>query len=397
MSTATDPPVNPQRRDQSSYKGLLVWMILGGVAGYFGAMLGKPLLPQWLPTMGLSRTDLVGVLVAFPFVYLLTIAVHEFGHLAAALASGFQFRVLTIGPFSLVSTADGLQCRTAWSAMRVIGGQQISAPPPGGASNGRYLLYLAGGGLANIAMALLLLLAAFAWTLPPMVLGICLLFAGMNLLLGPMNLLPLSTQHGVRTDGHNMRTLLRGGEPAMRFRALFELIGHTFTGVRPRTWRDGLLRELLLGEPNALESAIAHLMALQVAFDRSEPEAIRAACEHLRPAYAEVPLALRGQFAAELATAYALFLDDAAEAALFGADVTAKSYLISPATVERGRAVVAWSHGRHAECAAAIARGRAALLRSTTELDRVMEAHWFDVIERTMVARSVALPADTKL
>lgn len=364
-------------------------MIFGGFGGYAMIMIGKHIVPEWFAVAMFSKSDAMGLLIAFPVMYVLTIAIHELGHLAGALASGFKFRVLTIGPFSLISTAHGLQFRMAWSVVTMIGGQQISAPPPGGGTARQYLVYLAGGGVANAVAGLALVGVASAGALPPMWIGILLMGAALNLFLGPLNLLPLSMRNGIRTDGYNMRTLLRGGARAARFRAVFELIGHSFAGTRPRDWRDDILSELLMGEPNGLETVLAHLMVLQVALDRADVNTVRVACEKIVAQYSDVPAALRGQFATELVTAYALFLDDTESAARFDADVNAKSYLISPATILRSRAALAYAKGQHEESRAAIAQGRKVLHRSTMELDHVMETHWFDLIEKRIANQSM--------
>lgn len=387
-TTNTAPP-RPKPKSALSTMGR---MLIGGCAGYGIAVAAKHFVPEWFNVSAFSRSDALALLVALPFAYVLTIAVHELGHLAAAIACGFRFRALTIGPFSLLATAKGMQIRSAWSAVAMIGGQQISAPPPGGGTPRQYLVYLAGGGVANIVAGIGFAALAYALPWPPLWISACLLCAAMNLFLGPLNLLPLSTGNGIRTDGYNIRTLLRGGDDATRFRAVFELIGHMFSGVRPREWRAGTLHELLMGSPNALETAMAHLMALQVAMDHADTEGTRAAVDRLVAHYADVPAALHGQFAVEMVTAYALFLDDAESAARYGGDVNAKSYLISPATICRSRAAVALAQSQPADCALAITSGRAALNRSTTELDRAMDAHWFDEIERRLGKPTASMP-----
>ena len=92
-------------------------MLIGGCAGYGIAVAAKHFVPEWFNVSAFSRSDALALLVALPFAYVLTIAVHELGHLATAIACGFRFRALTIGPFSLLATAKGMQIRSAWSAV----------------------------------------------------------------------------------------------------------------------------------------------------------------------------------------------------------------------------------------------------------------------------------------
>ena len=57
-------------------------------------------------------------------------------------------------------------------------------------------------------------------------------------------------------------------------------------------------------------------------------------------------------------------------------DIASNSYVISPATMHRGRAAALYAEARYAEALTEIELGLSRVQTSTTELDRVMEPEW---------------------
>ena len=116
---------------------------------------------------------------------------------------------------------------------------------------------------------------------------------------------------------------------------------------------------------------------------------MRVACEKIVAQYSDVPAALRGQFATELVTAYALFLDDTESAARFDADVNAKSYLISPATI-----LEAAPHWLRQRATRRIPRchcpgTQRCCIDPRWNWITGMETHWFDLIEKRIANQSM--------
>lgn len=355
---------------------LLGNMLLGAIVGYLGMAFAADHLKHWAGLHGFGAIDWLTLLAWTPVAFFLAIVVHELGHLAGALAGGFRFRVLTLGPWSIIKSGNKWQHRFTRSVLGIISGQQISSPPPSGASDRQFIVYLLGGGVANLLVAALLFWLVRSADVPGLVVGLLVIFIALNLFLGLVNLLPISTAAGVRTDGFQIRCLLRGGDEAIRFRALFAVVAEIYAGVRPREWPEPLIEQLQLGRQNALEQMVAFTVKLQAAMDRGDTERAAEAAVVLDALYEQIPTALRSQFAAELAFFHAMVKPDAAKSRRYADDVSEKAYLISRATVHRARAAALVAESRWAEAKAEIDAGLARVDAATNELDRVMEPVW---------------------
>lgn len=370
-----------KKRKKNPLATLMVNVLLGAVIGYLGMAFGAQHLRRWFGASHFAATDFALLLLSVPLAFFLAVVVHELGHLAGSLMSGFRFRVLTLGPWSIIATEGGWQHRFSLSTLRILSGQQISSPPTAGATDRQFVVYLLGGGVANMIAVGLSLLCASVPGVPSLLVAMLLLFAAINAFLGVLNFLPISTKAGIRTDGYQIRNLLRGGDNAIRFRALFGVVADMYAGVRPREWSRKMVDELQLGDINYLEQLVAHLVRLQASLDRKDIHDAAAAAAIVAGLYENVPAVLRGQFAAELAYFYGVCAGDPVKSRRYANDIAANSYLISPATVHRGRAAALYAEGKFPEALAEIELGLSHVHASTTELERVMEPEWLQQLQ----------------
>jgi hypothetical protein len=367
----------------------LLLLLAGVVVGYgIGSLLsGK--FSSWLPVkiQGASVWWFVPLL---PLAFFAVIVVHELGHLVAAQLAGFRFRALTLGPLSLLNTPAGFRVRVNWQIMSLIGGQQISTPPQDGASDARYMLYLAGGVLANFVTA-----ALGAWGLAsiesaPLAMFL-LLFVVLSVLLGAINALPFHTEGGIATDGYNMRTLQRGGAAAERFRAMFNVLAYAYAGVRPRDWAQQTVFGLQNGvdaKSRGYDKAMSPVVRLQWAMDIGNMAEAARAAQELEVVYADLQGPLRPHFATELAYWYGVICSDidAQKAQRYAADAVQIAYLISPSTVLRARAAAAYAAGQFDLAVALCEEGLAMAPKALNEFDRVMEPQWLQSIKALALA-----------
>ncbi|MDX2217457.1 MAG: hypothetical protein SF172_00340 [Burkholderiales bacterium] len=365
-------------------------MLGGAIAGAAIVHFGIKWFPRWFDLAGFDRADGLWLIVSLPVIFLLCIALHELGHLAGAMMGGFRFRVLTIGPWTLIDDGVRLRHRLHLSVMRMIGGQQISSPPPGGATDRQFIVYLLGGGLANVMAAGAAIALASSLSMAPFWAAALLVFACLNAFFGVINLLPLSTAAGIRTDGYQIRTLHKGGEDAVRFRAVFAVIALAYAGIRPREWPVEAVRDMVRGEMTPLERALAELMRLQVALDRNDAADAASAAAHIVERYGSIPQAIRAQFAAELTHYFAVMSGDAGAARRYAEDVSAGAYLISPATVHRGKAAALFAEGRLDEALAEIDLGLSRQHLAMNEFDRQVEPEWLGQLKQSVMARQLA-------
>lgn len=363
----------PAKKEKSSIVGVLLQMAIGGVVGfvimYFAGSMsrsaGEP-----------SKLYMLNMLLLLPLAFLLVIVVHECGHLVAALSQGFRFHVLTLGPMAIIRMPVGVQIQWNWRILMLIGGQQISSPPrevlEGSDSRG-YLVYLAGGGIANLVTAAIAG-AALVWLpLPVIVRMLLFAFLMLSVLLGVLNLLPLRFPGGIKADGFHIRALLRNDAGATYFRALFEYIYNIYEGVHPKDWSPRMVEAMFASAESPIERMYANALALMVAGAHDDAARAREVVAALEADYDVIPHQLRGAFSAALAQVFSTVFLDREKALRYAKDALKPSYLGSPATPVRAAACLAYAEGRFDEAISLAEKAIALGPRGTSALDRMLE------------------------
>lgn len=337
--------------------------------------------------------NLVGLLAVLVGSFFLTTVIHECGHLAAALSQGFRFRVLTIGPLAIVDTPNGFRFSWNFRVMMLIMGQQISTPPARtanhpGATVKNFMVYLAGGGAANLLTAAIAVLLLITIVNAFWIKVFLLAFIAISVFLGVINLLPIATAQGIKTDGFHMRALRRGD--ATVFLTLFEYIRDVYEGVHPRDWQPDLLQRIEERASNDLERSLAFVMRLTRAIANNDCAAASQAAQQLESVYANIPKALRTQYAAELVHHFAMFEGNAEKAKQYSNDAKRVGYLGSPATPVRVAACVAFVEGRYADAEKLCEQAIALAPQGLNALDRMMEPELAREVLRRVQQKAVA-------
>ena len=305
-----------------------------------------------------------------------TVVMHELGHLIAAQMVGFKFRILTLGPWSIIATPNGLRHRFSLKVMGLIFGQQLSTPPDLTQDDDKFQVYLAGGGVANILTATLALLCWYGFELRGLSAVFIGAFAGWSLFLGIINLMPFRTKMGVASDGYNMQALRQNTLEARRFRALIALMGDAYAGARPRDWSPQIVATLNENASSPYETALGLLLAYQHALDRGEAALANTFIPLLVAVHPQIPAAMQSHFGVEIAHHYGLIEPDAELARQFADAVNAAkqdAYLLSPSAVHRALAAAALVEGKFAQGLEECELGLRLVNEGITELDRLME------------------------
>ena len=321
-----------------------------------------------------------------------TVVVHEFGHLIAAQMVGFKFRILTLGPWSIIATPSGLRHRFSLKVMGLVFGQQLSTPLDLTGDDDKFQVYLAGGGVANILTAALALLCWYGFELRGFSAIFIGAFAGWSLFLGIINLMPFRTKMGVASDGYNMRALRQNTSEAVRFRALFVLMGDAFAGTRPRDWSPEMVSILQQNTSSPYEEALGLLLAYQHAIDREELALASTFIPPLVALHPQIPVPMQSHFGVELAYHYAIIEPQAALARQFADAVKAAkndAYLLSPAALHRALAAAAFVEGNYALGLEEFELGLRQIDAGITELDRVMELALLTALKARFIAAVV--------
>lgn len=172
---------------------------------------------------------LVTIFVSAVVSYILSLIIHEGGHLVFGLATGYKFLSFRVGSLTLVKK-DG---KFAWKRFSIqgTGGQCVLMPPEDTEpEKAPFLFYHLGGGLVNLISAAIFLpiSGVLSSGIPKTAMMV---FGMLSLVQGLTNLIPMKIQ--IPNDGYNIFMMLR--HPADRaaiYKSLY-LNGLLYRGMTP--------------------------------------------------------------------------------------------------------------------------------------------------------------------
>jgi hypothetical protein len=231
----------------SAFHGLLFGGLIGaavaGLAIAIGPFIGSELTENRL-VLKIAEANEVKTpwdLLAFPFLMLIVLGVHEIGHLIGGLSQGMRFLLLIVGPFGWHASVAGP--RFEWNTnVALMGGLAATLPTETGASLRRQLLVMiAGGPLASLLLAIFAV-AAIAYV-DPRIAAYCLIVAATSFGIFLVTLIP-TRAGGFMSDGMQLIDVWRGGTAVVERSALLRIFAQSMDGVRPRDWDPEALAEL---------------------------------------------------------------------------------------------------------------------------------------------------------
>jgi len=231
----------------SAFHGLLFGGLIGaavaGLALAIGPFIGSELTENRL-VLKIAEANEVKTpwdLLAFPFLMLIVLGVHEIGHLIGGLSQGMRFLLLIVGPFGWHASVAGP--RFEWNTnVALMGGLAATLPTETGASLRRQLLVMiAGGPLASLLLAIFAV-AAIAYV-DPRIAAYCLIVAATSFGIFLVTLIP-TRAGGFMSDGMQLIDVWRGGTAVVERSALLRIFAQSMDGVRPRDWDPEALAEL---------------------------------------------------------------------------------------------------------------------------------------------------------
>jgi hypothetical protein len=170
------------------------------------------------------------------------IVLHELGHVAAGLLSGFRFYLFVIGPLRIVN--DNGRLRVHYNRFGTSWGGLAGCAPVTDLPNmrSRMLWFAAGGPLFSLLGGLIVFPAYSVAVSHPALSLIGIVLGGVSFLLAVVTLIP-NRLSGWVSDGARIRMLLRNDREAMRWMAMGVLVGIS-TIERPRDWPPHLMDSL---------------------------------------------------------------------------------------------------------------------------------------------------------
>lgn len=198
---------------------ILASMMIGGLYGWLISR-GEAPISNGRGHLPLLLLELFGAVV-------LVTTLHELGHLIMGLLMGYRFYGFRLGPlhWRMENNHLSFQLRPTHG----ISGACLMLPPPEMEGNGRHLLYIAGGVLANLATGILVLLLPLEGALW----SAARVFGCLSLFTVVVNALPFYSM-GNPTDGKQFWGLLLGTREGGYLAAANRQSVLLRTGTRPR-------------------------------------------------------------------------------------------------------------------------------------------------------------------
>lgn len=179
-------------------KATMIQIGVGIIIGLILGILSGTILEENLFEMKTMLYFMVMFLVSF----LLHIVIHEGGHFLIGYFFGFEFVSFRIGSYMWVNDNGKIHFKRYHLAGT--GGQCLMNPPLPQLKG--YLLYLLGGGVCNLVVALVCLLLCFVTS--DLLFNIfCFSNVAVGLLIGLLNLIPMDL--GIPNDGYNAYCLVK--------------------------------------------------------------------------------------------------------------------------------------------------------------------------------------------
>lgn len=171
-------------------------------------------------------------LISFLILFLISIPLHEFGHLVCGLLSGYKFLSFRIGPF-VWTKLDG-KINFAFSRLSFAAGQCLMSPPEK-EEDFKFILYNLGGGLFNFFLGAIFLVMFIISSDEQVVYSIA--FGGIvsSFSMAFFNLVPIK-QGGVPNDGYNVYCALKSKEAKHGFFVMLKTNEETVQGKRYRDY-----------------------------------------------------------------------------------------------------------------------------------------------------------------
>jgi len=222
------------------FKIFLAALVIGFVSQNAG--------PHWLKAIfrpqpvGTSRTALL-----LPLALILSVLLHEIGHLLPSVGFGFNVARVTLGPISVIQLHGRWTLQYSHSWFRA----SVSAIPTDlRAWRARMLIVVAGGPIATLGI---FLTAVYLLDVlrPAGSAGYFLSVLGeINLFLFVLGLIPNASDASVRNDARLFITLVRNGFDAEQIRLYHAVTQLQVAGVRPRDYPRQLLAPLAVANGN---------------------------------------------------------------------------------------------------------------------------------------------------
>ncbi len=227
-----------KKMDLRKYIGLLFFLAIGGVCGwFFGYYLGETLPDD--AGVGETLISFAVLLLGFYAMLYAQIVIHEAGHLAFGLLTGYHFSLFRIGSLTFLRDADSGNIRVKRMQLAGTGGQCLLVPPEPVDGVIPFALYHLGGVLMNLIASAVFFVLYLIFRPIPILSLMMLVGVIVGVAYALMNGIPMRLG-AIDNDGYNLyaQTKSRAAMEAMRIQLL--IAEASAQGIRlrdmPKEW-----------------------------------------------------------------------------------------------------------------------------------------------------------------
>ena len=260
-----DSGVLPPRRPRKHFLGVIVGFLTG------------LLIAAGVAAVSTNRAHTSATLFLYLPVLMLTVVLHELGHVAAGVLVGFHFSSISIGPFSI-----GLQYGRVRFQIRAQSGalgyagmhmQTVSR------LRRKLFIFVMAGPLMNLVSgtvaAVFILISPqelrSGWLIP-----LSAAFSMLSFSIFLLSAIPFrSTFH---SDGDRIRMLVKSPREARRWISAMALASQQRKGIRPRRWKQTWLQAVCAVRDSSRDEFLGNFLAYIAAADRKD---VTAEAKHL--------------------------------------------------------------------------------------------------------------------
>lgn len=236
----------------------------------------------------IAITVALGLLVAW-----LSLFLHELGHVAAGMAVGFRFELLTLGMLRVERGLDG-RVRLGWNRdLHLAGGAGGTMPTDTERLSSRSAVQVAGGPLASLLLAIAAHLVLLAWPGAPWTARVTLGWLRLlSAVIGLGTLLPIANGPFVN-DGLRFLRLLGRGPIAEREAGLLMWFAQAAMGIPARQRDATSLERVVAVRDGSLFECQGWLWLCERERELGRLDEAAEALERARPLAAKAPAELR--------------------------------------------------------------------------------------------------------
>lgn len=336
MSTSS-PRSSPSPKPNLSYLSKLVVIVLiGALGGYLFAYFFKD------NTGTLSLYHKITTLPLLIAIILLVLIVHEVGHVLAGLWVGFEFRMITVGPFMLQK--EGSKTRFRWNTrLNAAGGLALCLPKTEQNLKQNFIKFVAGGPIASLLFALLCL-SIYYQGQTRSIQDFWLLSGTMSAMIFFTTIIPMRSG-GFFSDGARILNLMRGGNDATIDLVILTTTIASSSGIRPRNLNVAPIQEILEHTHNHPFIPYLQLYMYSHLIDKQQPTEALSYLSKAMEGIHHVPSGYQAMLWLDWAFHQAYYLQNPPEAnqALNKAKISA---VIPPHLVHKSKAVIYKAEGK---------------------------------------------------